>query len=91
MGPLGPRGRGGGVCAVIVQDPDEAIADVLNRMPTILAPELYADWLNPAEHDPARLLELLHANRWGPLARYQVGTAVSHTRNEGPELVEPLA
>ena len=74
-----------------MQDPDEAIADVLNRMPTILAPELYADWLNPAEHDPARLLELLHANRWGPLARYQVGTAVSHTRNEGPELVEPLA
>lgn len=77
-------------CTVIVHDPDAAIADVHNRMPTILAPALYADWLNPAERDPARLIALLHANPGVPLARYAVGTAVSNARNEGPELVKPL-
>ena len=74
-----------------MQDPDEAIADVHNRMPDILASELYARWLNLAEHDSARLLEHLRANPSVPLARDPVGTAVSNTRNEEPERVEPLA
>lgn len=84
------RGEGEQViesCTIIVQDPDEAVADVHDRMPVILAPELYADWLDPAIEDPERLMQLLHANPGVHLDRYRVGVAVGNSRNEGPELI----
>lgn len=76
-------------CTVIVQDPDPVVAGVHDRMPVVLAPELYAEWLDSSLRDPDRVLALLQANPGVQLARHPVGVAVSNSRNEGPDLIAP--
>lgn len=78
-------------CAIVVCAATASLADVHDRMPVILAPDLYADWLDPGNDDPARIMELLHANPGVSLERHRVSTAVSNVRNQGPELVAPVA
>ncbi len=77
-------------CAIIVQDRDEATKHVHERMPVILAPELYGDWLNPDIAEPQRLIGMLHANPGVKLARHRVSPAVNNSRNEGEELVRSI-
>jgi putative SOS response-associated peptidase YedK len=59
-------------CTVLVGDPDEDGADIHDRAPIILAPELYDAWLDPSNQDPAQLMALLHANPGVPIARHPV-------------------
>lgn len=47
-------------CTIITCDPNEAMAEIHNRMPVILAPEDYGLWLAPEQH-PDALHELLRA------------------------------
>lgn len=92
---LWERWRGAGdeiveSCTVIVCPPDDCLTEVHDRMPVILAPDLYDDWLDPENDDPARLMQLLQANPGVPLARHRVGAAVGNSRNDGARLVEPI-
>ena len=50
-----------------------------------------AAWLDPAGPDADDLLGLLVPAAPGRLEAYPVSTLVSNVRNNGPELVEPLA
>lgn len=77
-------------CTVIVRDPDEEVADVHDRMPVILPPDLYDEWLDPSIQDPDRVMQLLQANPGVPLVRYRVGLSVGNSRSEGPQLVERM-
>ena len=59
----------------------------------VIAPESWADWLNPANHDK----ELMHAvmrpatsSGSGGLSSHPVSTDVNSVRNNGPSLIEPL-
>ncbi len=87
------RGEGGETvesCTIIVRDPDETVADVHDRMPVILAPDLHADWLDPTNQDPEKVMQLLQANPGVRLDRYRVGPAVGNSRNDGSQLVQPI-
>jgi len=77
-------------CTILVCDPDDTAADIHDRQPVILAPELYADWLDPELTEPTRVLALLHANPGVSVLRYKVGAAVNDSRHDGPELSAPL-
>ena len=57
-------------------------------MPVILSPASFSAWLDP-ETEPAALLELLRPTE--ELALRPVGPRVGNVRNEGPDLVEPIA
>ena len=35
-------------CSIITTSPNSLMEPIHNRMPVIMPPELYADWLNPA-------------------------------------------
>ena len=61
-------------------------------MPVELPPASYAAWLDPQQHDLARLLEVLDtASPAEALRAHAVSTAVNSARNDGPELIEPLS
>lgn len=46
-------------CAVLTMDATAALRPVHERMPVVLAPEAWRDWLDPSATDPAAALALL--------------------------------
>jgi putative SOS response-associated peptidase YedK len=67
--------------------PDD-LGKIHDRMPMVIEPRRWSDWLDPANNDPADLLALLAPAASGGLISYPVSTAVNSVRNNGPELIE---
>jgi putative SOS response-associated peptidase YedK len=70
--------------------PDE-IGMIHDRMPMIIDPRSWADWLDPANNDVADLKTLLTPAMVGDLTTWPVSTAVNSVRNNGPELIKPVS
>ncbi|MGW8380090.1 SOS response-associated peptidase [Streptomyces sp. ODS28] len=68
----------------------QALADIHPRMPLMLTPDRWSDWLDPARTDPEELRGLLVPPPPGTLRAYPVSTEVSNVRNNSPELVREL-
>jgi putative SOS response-associated peptidase YedK len=79
--------------AIITRDSHVAPGEVHDRMPALLSPDAYDDWLG--DHlGPDELLQLLeresHAAAHG-LEHYEVSRDVNNVRNNGEQLLERLA
>ncbi len=79
--------------SIITTQAADEIGRIHDRTPMVIAPESWADWLNPANNDK----ELMHAvmrpatsSGLDGLASHPVSTAVNSVRNNGPSLIEPL-
>lgn len=70
--------------------PDE-LGMIHDRMPMIIHPGSWADWLDPANNDVADLKALLTPAMAGDLTTWPVSTAVNSVRNNGPELIKPVS
>ncbi|MEC4018312.1 SOS response-associated peptidase [Streptomyces sp. H27-D2] len=73
------------------EDGPRSLAEIHPRMPLMLTPDRWDPWLDPARTDPDRLRELLTPPPAGLMRAYPVSTEVSNVRNNGPELLDPLA
>jgi putative SOS response-associated peptidase YedK len=69
--------------------PDE-LGQIHDRMPMVIAPESWADWLDPGNSDASDLRALLAPAAARGLATYPVSTEVNSVRNNGPELMQPV-
>jgi putative SOS response-associated peptidase YedK len=69
--------------------PDE-LGQIHDRMPMTIAPESWADWLDPANGDADDVRALLVPAAARGLATYPVSTEVNSVRNNGPELMQPV-
>jgi putative SOS response-associated peptidase YedK len=78
-------------CAVLTTEAEDSLGRIHDRMPLFVEPGRYAQWLDPAVADPAVLLGLLVPAAPGRLDAYPVATLVNNHRNNGPELVAPVA
>ncbi len=67
--------------------PDE-LGRIHDRMPMVIQPDRWADWLDPASGDPADLMPLLVPAAAEGLISYPVSTAVNSVRNNGAQLIE---
>ena len=76
-------------CTVLTTRSEDAVGHIHDRMPMMVEPQRYADWLDPTASGDA-LLDLLVPAAPGRLEAYPVSTRVGNVRNNGPELVEPL-
>jgi putative SOS response-associated peptidase YedK len=77
-------------CTLITTTPPKSIAFIHDRMPVIIPPAAYAEWLDPNNHDVERLDRLLCAESAGEMIAHRVSRLVSNARNEGPQLIEPV-
>jgi putative SOS response-associated peptidase YedK len=68
--------------------PDE-LGQIHDRMPMVIDPASWADWLDPGNRDPVGLRALLAPAVASGLVSYPVSRAVNSVRNNGPELIEP--
>jgi len=74
---------------IITTEPNELMATLHNRMPVILDPSDYAQWLDPAPQTPERLAGLLRPLPADGMSAYAVGTQVNSPANDHAELVVP--
>ncbi len=77
-------------CTVLTTRAEDSLGHIHDRMPLMLSPERYDEWLDPRKNSKDDLLALLEPAAPGRLEAYPVSTLVSNVRNNGPELVEPL-
>ena len=86
------KGEGGPLdtCTIITTTPNELIADLHDRMPVILPPDRFEEWLEPAPLTPERLQEVLAPHPPEGMEAYPVSTYVNKPVNEGPECIVRL-
>ena len=77
-------------CSIITTVPNGIMEPIHNRMPVILPPDLYADWLNPTNQDIGELKEYLLPYDPGLMKAYPVSKDVGNVKNQGPELIEEI-
>ncbi|MFZ3559725.1 MULTISPECIES: SOS response-associated peptidase [unclassified Streptomyces] len=75
---------------VAPEEGPRSLADIHPRMPLMLTPDRWDDWLDPARTDVDDLRSLLAPPPEGLMRAYPVSTAVSNVRNNGPELLKEL-
>jgi len=78
-------------CTIITTTPNEVCAPIHNRMPVILPKETWAHWLGEEPADRSQLLALLKPSDAALMRAYPVGAAVGNVKNQGPQLMEPVA
>jgi putative SOS response-associated peptidase YedK len=67
------------------------ISDLHDRMPAVLGPHAWPRWLDPRHTDASELHAMLVPTEDTPLDIYPVVRLVNNVRNDGPELIAPLA
>lgn len=75
-------------CAIITTPANDVVKPIHDRMPLVLGTESAKTWLSGTHQDAAELLEPYPA---AGMQAYPVSTAVNSPRNDGPELIKPVA
>ena len=76
--------------AIITTTPNELCAELHNRMPVVLSPDLWSEWLGEQHADPARLQVLLAPCPAEEMTCWPVSTRVGNVKNNDPSLIEPV-
>src|SRR5574341_1264259 len=72
-------------CTIITTDPNELLSQIHNRMPVILPPSAWEDWLDPGEGAPEALAGHLRSYPADQMEAYAVFTLVNRPENDAPE------
>jgi putative SOS response-associated peptidase YedK len=75
---------------IITTAANELVAPIHSRMPVVLPPRSWEEWLDPDNRDVESALRLLVPAPSSNFEAYPVSTRVNGVANEGPELIEPL-
>jgi putative SOS response-associated peptidase YedK len=73
---------------VITTTPNEEMHGIHDRMPVILQPSQWNDWLTEKPLKDEEVRNLLNSSSDGTLARWPVGKAVGSVRNDYPGLLD---
>lgn len=84
-----PQGDTVDSCTIITTKANEAISDIHDRMPVILAPKDYAAWLD-RNTDGDELQNFLQAFPAQAMSSYPVSTLVNKPSNNSEACLEPL-
>ncbi|MBA3233772.1 MAG: SOS response-associated peptidase [Propionibacteriales bacterium] len=75
---------------VVTTSAEDAVGHIHDRMPMLVEPERYADWLDSTVSGTDELAALLVPAAPGRLEAYPVSREVNDVRNNGPQLVLPV-
>lgn len=84
-----PEGKIVRTFCVVTTEPNELMAEIHERMPVIIQPEHFAQWLDPSVPGTA-LTDLLRPVSANGMQAWPVSRLVSSSSSEGPELIEPI-
>ena len=75
---------------IVTSTPNDQMADIHDRMPVVVSEAAWSLWLDPTT-DPSELQGLLQPNDDVLLRIQAVSRLVNDVRNDGPELIHPVA
>ncbi|UYM06033.1 SOS response-associated peptidase [Solicola gregarius] len=78
-------------CTVLTTKAEDDVGHIHDRMPLLVEPDRYHAWLDPDRSEKDDLLGLLVPAAPGRLEAYPVSTEVNNARNNGPQLLDPIA
>ena len=78
-------------CTIITTTPNRTMAEIHDRMPVLLAPKHWDEWLDSDNADTESLSELLIPAPDALLIAYPVSEQVNNVRNNEPSLIAPIA
>jgi putative SOS response-associated peptidase YedK len=76
-------------CAIVTTAARGRMAEIHERMPVMLPPQLWETWLSAEPQEAEHLQATLAALGTPRLEAYTITDRVNHVRNDGPELIEP--
>ena len=74
-------------CTIITTTPNRLVAGLHDRMPVILAPDVFREWLAPQPLAPDRLQDLLVPCPTAGMEAYPVSTHVNKPTNDDPDCI----
>jgi putative SOS response-associated peptidase YedK len=74
--------------SIITTTTNKVMEDIHDRMPVILHPSEFGDWLDPSNEDPDYLKEFLRPYPDDGIEEHIVSKAVGNVRNNEPGLIE---
>ena len=78
-------------CCIVTTTPAASVAHVHDRMPVIIPADAHAEWLDPRNESTDRLARLLGPCTRPDILARPVSRRVNDARNQGSDLIEPLA
>jgi putative SOS response-associated peptidase YedK len=75
-------------CALLTTEPNDLMEPIHNRMPVILSPEHYDQWLDPSEQSGDTLTPLLRPFPSNEMVAYAVSTHVNSPTNDDPTCIQ---
>ena len=78
-------------CALLTTEPNTLMSPIHQRMPVILLPTAYDEWLDPELKDPKRLAPLLQAYPSEEMVANPVSLHVNNARFDDARCIETLA
>jgi putative SOS response-associated peptidase YedK len=75
--------------ALLTTDANAIVAPVHDRMPVILPPSDYGQWLDPGEADSGQLQAMIKAFPARDMEAWPVAATVNRPINDGPGCIEP--
>jgi len=85
-----PEGEAIESCTILTTDSNELLRTIHNRMPVMLAPAAYDQWLDQTVQHAESLNALLRPYPSEELLAYPVSTLVNNPRHDAPDCLEPL-
>jgi len=76
-------------CTILTTAASESVRGVHHRMPVILQPDAYEDWLDPEIHDADRLAAVLQNHLVRKMQYYPVSKLVNRVQNNTAENITP--
>ncbi len=77
-------------CAVITTEPNEMTAEIHHRMPAIIDPDEYSQWLDPDMNDTDKLAPLLRPYPADRMIFHPVSKLVNNPDHDRPSCIEPV-
>lgn len=77
-------------CTILTTAANEDMKPVHHRMPVIISPDFYEQWLDPWAQQTRQVLDLLSQMPNPNLEAYPVSTQVNNAAFDGPECLQPL-
>jgi putative SOS response-associated peptidase YedK len=76
-------------CTIVTTAPNTLMAAIHDRMPVILDPADYAEWIDKAVREPESINHLIKAFPAELMQAYPISTLVNSPANDRPELILP--
>ncbi len=77
-------------CTIITTQPNSLLEPIHNRMPVILPPNAYSQWLASEDRQPAQLNELLIPYPSSEMIAFPVSRIVNSLQTDTPDLIKPV-